>query len=146
MVALASTAKELKYVRYLLMELGAEPRPTNLYCDNQSAITISKNGILTSKVKHIDIRHNFIKECINREILKVSFVSTTENLADLFTKPASKNRIYGVIKDMIQITKSENCNNLEMVKNHKKSRNFNKSNQNKTNNRKNKKMRKRHNY
>ena len=129
------------------MELGAESRPTNLYCDNQSAITISKNGILTSKVKHIDIRHNFIKECINREILKVSFVSTTENLADLFTKPASKNRIYGVIKDMIQITKSEKCNNinLNMVKNHEWARTINfKMTRHQL--KSNKKMRKRHNY
>lgn len=62
MVALASTAKELKYIRYLLMELGAKSNPVNLYCDITRVLlnTISKNGILTSKVKHVDIRRNFV--------------------------------------------------------------------------------------
>ncbi|CAM8994611.1 unnamed protein product [Rhodiola kirilowii] len=39
-----------------------EQEEMTLYCDNMSAISISKNAVQHSKTKHIDIRHHFIRE------------------------------------------------------------------------------------
>jgi len=57
-----------------------------LYCDNLSAINISKNPIQHSRTKHIDIRHHFIKDLLEENIVTLEHVATEEQLADIFTK------------------------------------------------------------
>jgi len=57
-----------------------------LYCDNLSAINISKNLIQHSRTKHIDIRHHFIKDLVEENIVTLEHVATEEQLADIFTK------------------------------------------------------------
>jgi len=57
-----------------------------LYCDNLSAINISKNLIQHSRTKHIDIRHHFIKDLVEENIVTLEHVATKEQLADIFTK------------------------------------------------------------
>ena len=55
--------------------------------DNQVAIGISYNPEFHSRTKHIDRRHFYVRECVDNMQLRVPFVKTTDNLADLFTKP-----------------------------------------------------------
>ena len=57
-----------------------------MYCDNLSAINISKNLIQHSRTKHIDIRHHFIKDLVEENIVTLEHVATEEQLADIFTK------------------------------------------------------------
>ena len=47
-----------------------------LYCDNLSAINISKNPIQHSRTKHIDIRHHFIRELVEDKIIALEHVAT----------------------------------------------------------------------
>ena len=61
--------------------------PTIIYVDNQSAIKISENDAEHDRTKHIDIRHYFIRELINNGEIKLEWISTSEQLADIFTKP-----------------------------------------------------------
>jgi hypothetical protein len=64
-----------------------QPLPGTLYCDNRGAVDLTKNTKSHSKVKHIDIRHHFIRELVQKGGLKVDFIRGNENPADLFTKP-----------------------------------------------------------
>ncbi|PNX62422.1 gag-pol polyprotein, partial [Trifolium pratense] len=57
-----------------------------LYCDNLSAINISKNPIQHSRTKHIDIRHHFIRDLVEEGVVKLEHIATEEQLADIFTK------------------------------------------------------------
>ncbi|XP_058768441.1 uncharacterized mitochondrial protein AtMg00810-like [Vicia villosa] len=57
-----------------------------LYCDNLSAINISKNPIQHSRTKHIDIRHHFIRELVKDKVICLEHVSTELQLAGIFTK------------------------------------------------------------
>ncbi|XP_057444286.1 uncharacterized protein LOC130736472 [Lotus japonicus] len=57
-----------------------------LFCDNLSAINISKNPIQHSRTKHIDIRHHFIRELVEDGTVTLEHVSTEKQLADIFTK------------------------------------------------------------
>ena len=61
-----------------------------IMCDNTSAINISKNHIQDSKTKHIEIRHHFLRDHVQKGDISLSLVSTEKQLADIFTKPLSK--------------------------------------------------------
>ena len=58
-----------------------------IYCDNTSAINISKNPVQHSRTKHIEIRHHFIRELVKDGTFTLKFIHTNDQKADLFTKP-----------------------------------------------------------
>ena len=57
-----------------------------IFCDNTSAINISKNPVQHSTTKHIDIRHHFIRELVENKTLVLEYIETEKQLADIFTK------------------------------------------------------------
>jgi len=59
-------------------------------CDNSSAINISNNLVMHSRTKHIAIQYHFLKEKVAEGEVKLEFVPTTEQVADIFTKPLPK--------------------------------------------------------
>jgi hypothetical protein len=58
-----------------------------IYCDNTSAINISKNPMMHSKTKHIPIKYHFLQEQIAEKNIRVEYVGTKEQVAYIFTKP-----------------------------------------------------------
>ncbi|XP_062701949.1 uncharacterized protein LOC134285364 [Aedes albopictus] len=58
-----------------------------IHCDNQSAIAVAKNGGYHPRTKHIDIRHHFIRDALEKGDIAVSYVSTDHQTADGLTKP-----------------------------------------------------------
>ena len=63
-----------------------------LYCDNMSAINISKNPTQQSRTKHINIRHHFIRDLVEDKIVTLEHVATDNQLADIFTKALDANK------------------------------------------------------
>ena len=63
-----------------------------LFCDNLSAINISKSPIQHSRTKHIDIRHHFIRELVEEKIVTLEHVATELQLAGIFTKALDANQ------------------------------------------------------
>ena len=61
-----------------------------IYCDNTSAINLSKNPVMHSKIKHIKITYHFIRDHVLNADIKLIFVPTNMQLADIFTKPLSE--------------------------------------------------------
>ncbi|GKF23025.1 hypothetical protein Tco_0075347 [Tanacetum coccineum] len=57
-----------------------------MYYYSKAAISISCNPVHHSRMKHIDVRYHFIKEQVERVIVKIFFVGAEYQLADLFTK------------------------------------------------------------
>lgn len=60
--------------------------PTIIYCDNSSAINMSKNLVKHSKTKYKSIKYNYLKEKVNEQKVKLEYVSTKERIVDIFTK------------------------------------------------------------
>jgi hypothetical protein len=90
-IACAHCARQIVWLRSLFEELGfAQSDPTLLRCDNQGTVVCTHDPHSHSKMKHIDIRIHFIRECVNNRILTVHHVPGIENSADLFTKPLEK--------------------------------------------------------
>jgi len=71
-----------------------------LKCDNTSAINLTKNPIMHSRTKHIEIRHNFLRDHIHKGNCEIEYVDTKHQLADIFTKPLAKDRFYELRRDL----------------------------------------------
>jgi hypothetical protein len=61
--------------------------PIPIYCDNTSAINISKNPVIHSKTKHIPIKYYFLREQVAENNIGVEYVGTKEQVAGIFAKP-----------------------------------------------------------
>jgi hypothetical protein len=70
-----------------LRTFGSRRPPTPLLCDNVSAIRMADNPVEHSRTKHIDIRHHFLRDHQQKGDIEVFYVSTENQLADIFTKP-----------------------------------------------------------
>jgi hypothetical protein len=80
--------RTLLFILDMMEFLGEGPtEPTIVYCDNKSAIELCKTLKQNHKVKHINMRINFIREVINSRRIQVIFVPTEYNVADMLTKP-----------------------------------------------------------
>jgi intein-encoded DNA endonuclease-like protein len=65
--------------------------------DNKEAITLTKNTKDHGKVKHINIRHHYIRELLKAGTIATEHVSSTDNLADLFTKPLARDHHHRLV-------------------------------------------------
>ncbi|KAK2390880.1 gag-protease polyprotein [Trifolium repens] len=81
-----SSCSQLLWMKQMLSEYNVEQDVLTLYCDNMSAINISKNPIQHSSTKHIDIRHHFIRDLVEDKVVTLEHVATNNQLADIFTK------------------------------------------------------------
>ena len=70
--------------------------------DNQSAVAICKNDVLHSRVRHIDIKHHFIREQVQSGTVEVSWIPTLQQLADVLTKPL-RGRPFTRLRDAIVV-------------------------------------------
>ncbi|KAK2444335.1 putative mitochondrial protein [Trifolium repens] len=85
-IAAGSSCSQLVWMKQMLKEYDVEQNALTLYCDNMSAINISKNPVQHSKTKHIDIRHHYIRDLVENKIVVLEHVGTKEQVADIFTK------------------------------------------------------------
>ncbi|CAM8940739.1 unnamed protein product [Rhodiola kirilowii] len=86
-IVVGSCCTQLLWMKQMMSEYGVEQKEMTWYCDNMSAISISKNPIHHSRKKHIDIRHHFIRELVEQKVVTLKHVSTDKQLTDIFTKP-----------------------------------------------------------
>jgi Reverse transcriptase (RNA-dependent DNA polymerase) len=88
-MAAASAIKEGLWLRKLLSDLQLGSGTISIFADNQSAIKLLRNPIITGRAKHIDVLHHFARERVLRKEVKVTYISTDAMLADMFTKVLS---------------------------------------------------------
>ncbi|GJZ68900.1 copia protein [Tanacetum coccineum] len=61
-----------------------------IMCDNEGAIDLSKNTIQHSRTKHIEIRHHFLRDNVQKGNISIEKVSSEDNIADILTKPLKR--------------------------------------------------------
>jgi hypothetical protein len=87
-VAMRILVEMLEGMRYKLRMFGIPiDRPSNVFCDNNSVVTNSTIPTSTLKKKHNAISYHRVREAVAAGILRIAKVHTSENLADLLTKP-----------------------------------------------------------
>lgn len=104
--SVADTASELSWVCSLLSELHF---PVNvapvIYCDNLGATQLCSNPVFHSRMNHIAIDFHFLRERVQSGALRISHVSSQDQLADALTKPLSRQRLW-FLKDKIGLLDS----------------------------------------
>ena len=93
-LSLTDASKELYWTKNILLELNKLQNCYNnectLYSDNQSAIYFSNSPIENSKTKHINVKYHFVRNLIFKNVFKLKFIRSKENISDIFTKPPTK--------------------------------------------------------
>jgi hypothetical protein len=74
-------------MKQILTDIEVEyDEPIPIYCDNTSAISISNNLVMHSKMNHIPIMYHFLQEQVAEKNTRAEYVGTKEQVADIFTK------------------------------------------------------------
>ena len=91
-IAAGACCSQILWIAQQLRDLGIDFKGIPIKCDNTSAICITKNPVQHSRTKHIEVRHHFIRDHVEKGNISLSFISTENQLADIFTKPLSADR------------------------------------------------------
>ncbi len=86
-IAAGEAAKEALWVLSWIYEVFGTERTAHLICDNNSAIALGEKDHTHDKSKHIDIRAFFLRDEVKKNKITISWVKSSEQLADILTKP-----------------------------------------------------------
>lgn len=101
--AIANGTAEVTWLQSILRELGVfQGQAPILWCDNLGATFLTANPVFHARTKHIEIDFHFVREKVSAGALKVRFISTRDQIADIFTKALGKEAFdrmkYGLIE------------------------------------------------
>ena len=92
-MSMSDASRQLIWVQNLYSELGYEINGIDLFCDNQGAIFLASNPAQEHCSKHIDIRFHYIRQQVEDKKVRLSYIPTNEQLADLMTKNLSFDKL-----------------------------------------------------
>jgi hypothetical protein len=111
-VASVASREEVWLRKLLLYLFNAKLEPTVIHCDNQSCIKLSENHVFHDRSKHIEMRYHYVGDMVQKNILSIQYVPTTEQTAHILTKPLSLTK-FVYIRDKLGVV--ENVSLAERV-------------------------------
>ncbi|PKU82566.1 Retrovirus-related Pol polyprotein from transposon TNT 1-94 [Dendrobium catenatum] len=103
--ALAALTADIIWLRRLLSDFGIhQTSPTEMFCDNMSAIALANNPVFHARTKHIEIDQKFIRDHIQQNHIRLLPISTVDQPADIFTKPLSTPR-FEMLRSKLTVSK-----------------------------------------
>nr|GEU58665.1 hypothetical protein [Tanacetum cinerariifolium] len=91
-IAISGCCAQILLMRLQLIDYGFAFNKIPLYCDNRSAIALCCNNVQHSRSNHIDIRHHFIREQVEKGMVEFFFATMDYQLTDIFTKALPRER------------------------------------------------------
>ena len=108
-MAVSTALCEAIWLRKLLVNLfKRRMEATRVLCDNQSCIKLSKNPIFHDRSKHIDIWCHFVRDCVQRGVVQLSYIPTGAQVANILTKALGRTKFayfrekMGMVKNPFQ--------------------------------------------
>ncbi|KAM3294017.1 hypothetical protein ACQJBY_037111 [Aegilops geniculata] len=97
----ADATAEIIWVQSLLRELRVPSAHSPvLWCDNIGATYLSSNPVFHARTKHIEVDYHFVRERVAQKLLSIKFISSKDQLADIFTKPLPQSQFVGCRRNL----------------------------------------------
>jgi hypothetical protein len=106
-IAAGHCCAQLLWMRQTLRDYGYKLSKVPLLCDNESVIRMANNPIEHSRIKHIDIRYHFLRDHQQQADIAIDYVSTHNQLADIFTKPLDE-KTFRKLRNELNVLDSRN--------------------------------------
>jgi hypothetical protein len=72
---------------HTIRDFGVSFERVPLMCDNTSAIYVAKNLVFHKRMRHLEKRHHFLRDHVEKKDTEMRYMDTERQLADIFTKP-----------------------------------------------------------
>nr|GEU30444.1 copia protein [Tanacetum cinerariifolium] len=89
-VSARKACQQALWMKQDLEDYGIRLDDIPIMCDNKEAINLSKNPVQHSRIKHIEIRHHFLYENVQKGNISIERVSSEDNITDILTKPLKR--------------------------------------------------------
>ena len=101
-------------MKQTLLDYGVVLENVPLLCDNESVVKFANNPVQHSRTKHIDIRHDFLRDHVAKNDISLEGVRTEDQLADIFTKPLDE-ATFCRLRNELHVLGLSNFNKNELV-------------------------------
>ncbi|GJT77150.1 hypothetical protein Tco_1043875 [Tanacetum coccineum] len=89
-VSAKKACQQALWIKQALIDYGIRLDDIPIMCDNKGAIGLSKNLVQHSRTKHIEIRHHFLHDNVQKVNISIESVSSEDSIADILTKPLKR--------------------------------------------------------
>ncbi|GJR21384.1 hypothetical protein Tco_0969911 [Tanacetum coccineum] len=89
-VSAGKACQQALWMKQALIDYDVRLDDVPIMCDNKGAIDLSKNPVQHSRTKHIEIRHHFLRDNVQKGHISIEKVSSADNIADILTKPLKR--------------------------------------------------------
>ena len=86
-IAADSCCTQILWIKQQLSDFGVTMHNVPIFCDNTSAINITKNPVQHSRIKHIEIRHHFIRYHALKVTFALNMLTLSTNLLTFSPNP-----------------------------------------------------------
>ncbi|GJW43294.1 hypothetical protein Tco_0072093 [Tanacetum coccineum] len=105
-VSAGKACQQALWMKQALIDYDVRLDDVPIMCNNKGAIDLSKNPVQHSRTKHIEIRHHFLRDNIQKGHISIEKVSSVDNIADILTKPLKRESCEMTLEDELRYTKS----------------------------------------
>nr|GEV18580.1 copia protein [Tanacetum cinerariifolium] len=96
-VSTGKACQQALWMKQALIDYGMRLDDVSIMCDNKGVFDLSKNPVQHSRTKHIEIRHHFLRDNVQKGNISIEKVASEDNLADIFTKPL-KHEVFNYLR------------------------------------------------
>ncbi|GJW57813.1 copia protein [Tanacetum coccineum] len=89
-VSAGKACQQALWMKQALIDYDVRLDDVPIMCDNKGAIDLSKNPMQHSRTKHIEIRHHFLRDNVQKGHISIEKVPSVDNIADILTKPLKR--------------------------------------------------------
>jgi hypothetical protein len=106
-IAACSASSKIVWLQKLLAGLfDLELEVTCIFFHNQSCIKLSENPMIHDKSKHLEIKYHYVRDMVQKGVVKLQYISIDEQIADVLTKPLSKIK-FEYIRDKLGVVQKD---------------------------------------
>jgi hypothetical protein len=106
-VAASDTAREIVWMRSFLEDIGYKQQTSTLFVDSSVAMQMATTEGHHDRSKHINVKHHYIREMIEQHVITLEKVDTSDNEADILTKPLTAQQFNKLKQRIMNINQSQ---------------------------------------